>query len=310
MFFGSQLLRLNPSCALGPRLDKMSEAQISNFTLFEEMFNRFSNIAITRYEWFGLPQSVNERFLNETLYLFGNAVFFKDENLGYLALPCTIADKFNIYYNPVNVHAYSFNYNKDLKEGEFVYIRNNPTATPTAISVVEWCTRMSDTIRTIDVLCKKMKQPFVIICDEKQRQTYLNLIKQIKDNEMLILGVRDYDIKSSMIDIKDTRIDTDLARLWEVYHNYENLLFTALGINSSNQSKRERLITDEVNANNMVVEMSVEQNIKELQAACEDINRIFGLEVSVKAKGINDYTNSQGIEREDYDNPSGGENNG
>lgn len=60
----------------------------------------------------------------------------------------------------------------------------------------------------------------------------------------------------------------------------------------------------------MVVEMSIEQNIKELQSACEEINRMYGLEVSVQAKGINDYTDAQGIGIGEYDNPTGGDGDG
>lgn len=310
MLFGTPLINLNAETLLCKSYKKMSEAQIGNLALFTEMYNRFSNIAITRYEWSGLPQSVNERFLNQTLYLFGNAVFFEDPNLGYLALPCTIGNGFNIYYNPISVHAYSFNYEKNLSEGDFVYIRNNPTATPTAISVYEYCQRMSDVIRTIDVLCKKMKQPFIVMCDEKQRQTYLNLFKNVSDNEVIVLGVKDYDIKKDMIDIKPAEITQDLSKLWDTYHSYENLLYTALGINSANTSKRERLITDEVNSNNMVVEMSIEQNIKELKTACEEINRKYKLNISVKARGIEDYVGEQGESSNTYDNPVGGADNG
>lgn len=306
MFFGSHIVNTSSKCELGMRM-KETEAQKQNFVLFEQMFNYYSNLAVTRYEWNGLPDTVSERFLNQVLYLFGYAAFFNDENMGYLALPCTMSGEFNIYYEPTAINAFSFNFNKYLKFNEFVLIRNTPTLTPTALSVFEYCKRMADVIRTIDVLCKKLKQPFIILCDEKKRQTYLNFIKRINDNEPLIIGVKDYEIKSAVFDIKDTRVDTDIVRLWEVYRNYENILYTILGLENISQPKKERLIVDEVNSNNMVTEMSLEINMKSLQTACEQINKKYDLNIKVTAKGVYDYPRSHGTPIEEYDNPEGGD---
>lgn len=305
MFFGSQLLSLDTHSQLS-MLYKKTEAQYENLELFQALFNFYSNIAVTRYEWEDLPSSVNERFLNQTLYLLGKAAFFEDEKMGYLALPCSTSGEYNIYYEPTVIRAYSINFERQLTYEKFIQIRNNPTCTPTALHVFQWCRRMSDVIRTIDVLCKKMKQPFIILCDDKRRQTYLNLIKAIDDNETIILGIKDYDLKNNMIEIKDTKIDIDLARMWEVFHQYENMLYNFLGINNASQSKRERLLVDEVNANNMAIDMSIETNIKELQTACELINKRYGLNISVSAKGVDDYLRPHGQPASYYDNPVGG----
>ena len=64
-------------------------------------------------------------------------------------------------------------------------------------------------------------------------------------------------------------------------------------------------MTDEVNANNMVIEMSIEVNIKELQTACEEINKRYGLDVSVDAKGVAEYLPDLSTSPAKYDNPEG-----
>lgn len=311
MFYGQSLLNLcKDSQEVFNKMIGKSQAQRANIQLLMSLFNYYSNIGVTRYDWHNLPSTVNERFLNESLYFFGQACFFADEQLGYLALPCTQAGEYNMYYEPTRVNAFSFNINRMLTYEEFVLIRNNPTCTPTATFVMQYISRMADVLRTIDVLCKKMKQPFIILCDEKERLTWINILKSIDDNEMLILGTKNYDLKSSSIDIKDTRIEADLTKLWEVYRNYENMLLTAMGINNKDTDKRERLLQDEVNANNMLVDMSAEVTIKELQAACERINDKYGLDISVSAKGVDDYLRGYSQPLSEYDNPTGGEKDG
>lgn len=284
--FGLDFLGLKPNSLCG---EFKSEAQRENSLMLMEIFNRFSNIAITRYDWTGLPDSVSERFLNMALFFYGEAAFFFDENLGYLALPCAVGGEYNLYYNPIRVNAFSFNYSKMLEKDTFVYMRNNPTSTPTAISVFTYAKRMADVLRTIDVITKKLKQPYIILCEEKDRQTYLNLIKSALDNEILIIGSKRFGMEKNNLDILKVESNADLVKLWDTYRSYENMMCTVLGIESVGPEKRERLLIDEVNANNMLTDMSIEQNIKELQKACEDINKKFNLDVWVEAKKIKYY---------------------
>lgn len=291
MFFCEELFQLLPS---SPLIPEMTKARTQNFITLAELFNRFSNIAITRIDWHGLPDSIDERFLNMSLYAFGTAAFFEDENLGFMALPCTVDGGFNVYYNPNRVRAFSFNYNKTLEKDDFVYIRNTPTKTPTSWPVWEYTRRMADILRTIDVLNKKLKQPHIFLCDEKKRETYRRLFEQVDDNQYFIIGSKDFGIDKSKLDILRTDVNPYFQDLWYSYKQMESILYTCLGIESNNTPKNERLIVDEVNANNMVTEYSVYTTLKCLETACEQINKKWGLDVSVSMKKVSEYRKEDG----------------
>lgn len=296
--FGQELMNIGGS----PLLMKIkSEAQAENIITFAEMFNRFSNLAITRIIWDGLPSSVDERFLNTALYIYGQAAFFEDPNMGFMALPCTVAGEYNAYYNPTSVEAYSFNYRRRLTQDEFVFIRNNPTRTPTAWPVFEYTKRMADLLRSMDVLNKKLKQPYLITCDEKQRLTYENILKKVSDNEWFILGAKDFGLDKNNLQVVDLKVNPYFEDIWYSYHSIEQILYTALGIESRGEDKKERVLVDEVNANNMVTDMSVFVTLKELEAACEKINEKYGLNVSVKMKTVTDYRKEDGRNGSVYD---------
>lgn len=271
-----------------------SEAQTENAITFAEIFNRFSNIAVTRIVWNGLPDSVDERFLNTSLYIYGQAAFFEDPDMGFMALPCAIAGKFNAYYNPTDVEAFSFNYHRRLKMDEYVFIRNNPSRTPTAFSVWSYTKRMADILRTLDVITKKLKQPYILVCDEKQRLTFENALKKVADNEWFIIGAKEFGFNKNNIESMELKVNPYFENLWYSYHSIENILYTTLGIESQGEVKKERLLVDEVNANNMVTEMSVYTTIKELEKACEQINKKYGLNVSVEMKTVTEYRKEDG----------------
>lgn len=61
----------------------------------------------------------------------------------------------------------------------------------------------------------------------------------------------------------------------------ENMYLTAIGIPNANTDKKERLLTDEVNANNTETQTLCELWLEELQAGCAKVKTIFGVEISV-----------------------------
>lgn len=306
MFFGSSFLNQINGSELGMRMK--TDAQQNNQSLFMELFNRWSNLAITRFDWQNLPLGVDERVLNMGLYLQGSCAFFKHEALDLTALPCTLGNTFNILWQPTSVTVHGFGFSKTLLDpAEFGFVRATPSGIPLAITVYEYTKRMADCLRAIDVLCQRMKRPYVIMANEKQRLTIQNLFKNIKDNEEIIITNKDFPIDGSSFDVAPLPWSGNLTQLWETYKKYERILYTALGINTVDNEKKERVVVDEVNANNMVIEMSNEVSIKEITLCLEDVNRKFGTDISVEMKELSAYSEEDGF---NYLNIGGGEDDG
>ena len=78
---------------------------------------------------------------------------------------------------------------------------------------------------------------------------------------------------------------------------------TFFGINNTNTEKRERLITDEVNANNEVISINAEAMLLTRQEAANAINKLYGLNVTVKMRSFQ-------VEDEQVDEVKEGEENG
>lgn len=73
---------------------------------------------------------------------------------------------------------------------------------------------------------------------------------------------------------------------------------TLIGIPNANSEKRERLVKDEVNANNAETFSLAEEWLEELKIGCEKVNKMFGLNVSVDfRKGVkeNGKNNVMGV---------------
>ena len=134
-----------------------------------QYYDRLTELSISMFEWKNLPETIDERFLELSLFRDGMAVFFKDEDMDeYLALRTMIGGRLNVYQIPMQRTAYASNgYNKMLNEENSVIIFNNMLHTNSVLDVQIFSERLAELDRAIMVNAKAQKTPVLILCDEK-----------------------------------------------------------------------------------------------------------------------------------------------
>lgn len=84
-------------------------------------------------------------------------------------------------------------------------------------------------------------------------------------------------------DLKSNYIANDL---FESLKNIENKFLTDMGFNNTNAEKRERLIVDEVNANNEAIQSKANLWLETMRESMDKVNRMFNLNLEVKFKNF------------------------
>lgn len=254
------------------------ESARKNNATFIQYYDRLMEMAISMFEWKNLPDSIDERYLELCLFARGQAVFFKDEVLGYLALNCAANGNFDVYRVPMNRRAYASNgYNKELTDKDSVIIYNNRLRKPTMPNVEIQAERLANLDRTIDINVNAQKTPILIKCNERQRLTLENLYMQYSGNMPAIMS--DDALNKDNFDVLVTGAPYVSEKLYELKTQYWNENLTYLGISNVNIQKKERLITDEVTRNQGGVIASRYSRLQARRSACEQINKMFGLNV-------------------------------
>lgn len=257
------------------------DSLIKNNATYNQYFARLMELALTRFNWKNLPDSVDPRFLELTLFEDGHALFFKDEELGYLALQSTIQGMLNVYRIPTRRRAYAVNgYQRELDESNSVIIYNNFLRTNSILDVRMFAGRLANLDRAIDVNANAQKTPVVILCPESQRLTMLNFFKEVDGNAPVIMGDKTLDLGS--IKVLNTDAPYVADRLYTLKTQIWNEALTYLGISNVNIQKKERLITDEVDRLQGGVVVSRYSGLEARKNACEQINKMFGLNVDVE----------------------------
>ena len=279
------------------------ESATRNNATYLQYYNRLTELSISMFEWSGLPDSIDERFMELALFSTGMAVFFKDEELGdFLALRCMINGGFNVYRIPIRRRAYADNgYQRQLTVDDSVIIYNNMIHSNSMLDVRLFAERLSDLDRTIQVNVRAQKTPILIICDENQRLTMNNLYKEYDGNAPVIYGDRQLNAKGLTVLKTDAPYNAD--RLYQLKTEIWNEALTYLGISNVAVTKKERLITDEVTRAQGGVIASRYSRLEARRQACREINKMFGLDIWVDYR--EDLEPSAGTFDEDPDQDGG-----
>lgn len=267
---------------MGRRKTNFEESAWMNNGTYMQYFNRLTELSISMFEWLNLPDEIDERFLELTLFKDGKAVFFKDEDMEeYLALKCAVNGGFNVYGIPVNRRAYSptNNYQKQLTEKDSVIIWNNYLHKNSVLDVKMFAKRLYNLDRIIDVNANAQKTPVLILATPEQRLTMLNLYKEVDGNSPVVLGDKNLDL--SNVKALSTGAPYVADKLYTLKTQIWNEALTYLGISNTNITKKERMISDEVVRNMGGIIASRYSRLESRRKAAEEINKMFGLNIEV-----------------------------
>ena len=297
-------------------------AKYKNNYSFMNHIMRCLNIALHRYKFNGLPDTIKERPLKRALLHHGNVIFF-EENGGLFALPGGGMADVNIYGEPGTAWIYGMNgFNKELKlaipggadasllrkniDGQTmpeskkgVYVRENYCNYPFVNYCIETAIAIADTMRTLDVVRKNIKHPYLISAEQSIINTIKSFFNKRDNNEEYIIssGVFPADkIKMLPLDQNPEAIKcaTDLIE-W-----YWNLFFELCGFNSnSNPDKKAQLTTVEINSNNDIIALQAAQVIECLTEDLELVNKLYGTNITVEKTDLSEYNETIGYDNEE-----------
>lgn len=265
---------------MGLKRRQFAESVFENDESYGYYFQYLVQLAISMFEWKGLPDGVDARFLELTLLNDGQAVFFKDEVMGYLCLQVLTKGQMNVYRIPIDRRAFAVNgYQRDLTDEDSVIVYNNYLHSPDLRTIRRFAKRLWDLDGTIDVNAKAQKTPLLIQGTINQRQTLINLYKQYDGNTPVIFGDKTLDINS--LKVLQTNAPYVGDKLYTLKSQIWNEALTYLGISNLNTTKKERMISDEASYNTGVIYASRYSRLNARKDAADAINRMFGLNVSV-----------------------------
>lgn len=262
------------------RRTEWEDSALKNNATYVHYYEQLEQLAISMFEWQNLPDTMNERFLELTLFKNGQAVLFEDEVMGKLSLPVTTSGRWNVYNVPMQRRAYATNgYNKNLSDKDSVIVYNNMIRTNSVLTINMFARKLYELDRVIDVNCRAQKTPVLITGTEQQQLTLRNVYLAYDGNQPVIFGDKNLDLNALKVFKTDAPYMSD--KLYTLKMQVWNEALTYLGISNLNMQKKERLISDEVTRNMGGTLANRYSRLNARRYAAEEFNKMFGTDIHV-----------------------------
>lgn len=273
------------------------KSQLSNFNTNQMYLRQLMTLAENVFIYENLPEYIDLSYLNKVLTNQGSIAFFYDEIMGeVLALPYQVRGRLDVYGRPINITAIGQNgYRKKLKKGEYVIMYDNTGRYPLYLDIVQYAERIAMYERTIDVNMVQQRTPRFWKCKRGLETTLKNLLNNVDGLEETILTYDNINLDDieSVLNPAPFVADKINIEKEKLYNEFLRLV----GIANMSYTKKERNISDEIQAMQGGTIASRFSRFEPRKRAIEQINEKFGLDISVKyydglpttAKELYDY---------------------
>ena len=274
---------------------QFSKENISyNYDTFLNMYRRMAKIILSMFTYENLPASMDQRFLESSLFEDGMAsVLYDTDKKLVINTRCADNGEINIYNLPTRINCFSVNFRTDRlvyngiideslnKETQAVLMLNDEERLPSWVYVFEFAERLADAQKTIDINVRAQRTPILILGSKKQKNSLENMYAQYDGFKPVIMGDEDY-LSQDSIKAVNTGAPYVADKIQNLKKEIWNEFLGTFGINNINVEKKERLISAESDSNNEVTNYALKSYFDARKKAVKQINELFGTNIEVK----------------------------
>lgn len=262
-----------------------------NTRLYQYYVDIMLKMAMSRFQWIGLPTTCDARYLEYVLITQGMAsiAFPKKMQGKFLSLQCAPHGHLNMYDRPIKWKAIGHNgtnYSCDKDNGVVVF--DNETRYPLMSGIELYANELVHIRMTKRMNRLHQQIPFILSGPQEKQQDMINLFKQIYGGEPAVLTTDgfeqlNYNALTTGVKFIGEELAIDEANTW-------GRIYTMLGIENSTL-KQERQTEDEIRAQENPANLIVSSSIDERRKAADELNKRFGdlLDEPIKVVTRQDY---------------------
>lgn len=242
------------------------------------------------FEFGGVPDEWDYDYMITNLFIHGY-IAITDTSAGVVPLRCGITgiDIFDHPTRAIFANAVLGNFERNL-------YGDNP-ATDCALVKIQYdfmgVMPVVDRYAALLALCdnsiavnlRNSKVAFIgLVSSKQQAATFEKLYRDIDGGKPAVYAKKGDGLSTDDIyynHVRETYIANDVQLLKQ---SIKNDFLTEVGLNNANTDKRERLIVDEVNANNDEVQANVQHWLDNIREGLRRANALFGLTLSVSLR--------------------------
>ena len=266
-----------------------STVHCRNTALVEYYTRYLFQKVISVFEFEGLPEEWADNYFKYVLFGYGVIAVIYTDKYGVICQDCGLSG-FDVFYQPTrciiaNPHLPGLKEFKIHENCEIIKLQ------PDYGSVMDLVTTYADlmalALETTGANLLNSKLSYVFFAENKTAaESFKKLYDRVASGEPMAV-------------IDKNLMQEDGSPAWQMFtqnvgQNYitdrllndmktlEDQFNTVIGVPNANTQKRERMITDEVNANNVDTQCRVNLWLETMNKDIEQVNKMFGTDIKVK----------------------------
>lgn len=271
-------------------VEDSSHFPIRTNSIVKRYFQRYLlQKAISVFKW-RVPDFWAENFMLYCLYCFGYVAVFQTDKFGVIFQPCGLRG-YDVFYRPTNAVISNPLIDRRLEPRigkQCQIIRLQPDYGGIMDIINHYADLLSVAVESAIVNLFNSRLAYVFFANNKAAaDTFNKLYDQISSGkpasviDKALLSGPDSDKKPWELFTQNVGGNYITDSILSDMRKIEAMFDTDIGIPNANTDKRERLITDEVNSNNIEVLSKCSLWLQECQKSCRLCNDMFGLDLSV-----------------------------
>lgn len=261
---------------------KLVNSQLSNFKTYLAYKMKMLTLAENVFQFKNMNPFIDIAYVNSELVTKGSIAFFKDEEMGLLALPYTCVGSLDIYGRPNSIAVIPKNgvYNRVLHREEFVIMYDNDSHLPIYPNIIQSAERLALIKRSIDINIEQQRTPRIWKTTEENKKTLEDLVNRVDGNVNTVMTYDNIDLEDSNCVLAPAPYVAD--KLNQDKHEEWAEFLELIGITNVSVQKRERVIRDEIICSMGGTIASRYSRFTSRKNAIDKINKLFNESIEVE----------------------------
>lgn len=266
-----------------------STVHCRNTALVEYYTRYLFQKVISVFEFEGLPEQWADNYFKYVLFGYGVIAVIYTDKYGVICQDCGLSG-FDVFYQPTrciiaNPHLPGLKEFKIHENCEIIKLQ------PDYGSVMDLVTTYADlmalALETTGANLLNSKLSYVFFAENKTAaESFKKLYDRVASGEPMAVIDKNLLLEDGtpawQIFTQNVGQNYITDRLLNDMKTLEDQFNTVIGVPNANTQKRERMITDEVNANNVDTQCRVNLWLETMNKDIEQVNRMFGTDIKVK----------------------------
>jgi len=240
---------------------------------------------------FELPEMWDKNYFLYSLFLNGYLAVVNTDKFGVICQHCGLRG-YNIYYNPTHaiiVNPLLTGILEPKIDTQCSLIRLQPDYSGVSDIVNYYADNMAMTAESCEMNIMNSKLSFLFaVRGKSQAESMKKILDEVMRGELGVfydekLKIGDGNIPLDFFN-NDLKKNFIAPELQDTLRRWEEMFCNEVGIPNTRSDKKERMIVDEVNSNNIECFTKVELWLETLKEGVEKTNRMFNLNLNVKLR--------------------------